>query len=459
MVRYMPYADMDKMMSLSKRRGFMFQSSEIYGGLGSTWDYGPLGVEIKRNVKEAWWRSVVTERDDMVGLDAAILMHPQVWVASGHVENFSDPLVECKECNSRFRQDHLLEETGIDPESPKAKTALKDLRCPNCGSELGPPRRFNLMFKTFMGPVEDTANEVFLRPETAQGIFVNFKNVLDSTRKKLPFGIGQIGKSFRNEITPGNFTFRTREFEQMEAEFFVKPGSDEEWLDSWVKSRYQWYVDLGIRTENLRMRKHGDDELAHYAKACYDVEYRFPWGWGELEGIANRGDFDLRQHQEVSGQDMTYFDESEEGDDRRYLPYVIEPSGGVDRATLAFWLDAYDEEPDGDNIRVVSHIHRDLAPVTVAALPLSRNDKLLPTARSVYDILRKHFKTQYDDSQAIGRRYRRQDEIGTPYCVTIDFDTIDDNHVTIRDRDTMHQARVPVSELVDILKDKLEHAW
>jgi len=459
LVRYMPYADMDKMMSLSKRRGFMFQSSEIYGGLGSTWDYGPLGVELKRNVKEAWWRSVVTERDDMVGLDAAILMHPQVWVASGHVENFSDPLVECKECNSRFRQDHLLEETGIDPESPKAKTALKDLRCPNCGSELGPPRRFNLMFKTFMGPVEDTANEVFLRPETAQGIFVNFKNVLDSTRKKLPFGIGQIGKSFRNEITPGNFTFRTREFEQMEAEFFVKPGSDEEWLDSWVKSRYQWYVGLGIRTENLRVRKHGDDELAHYAKACYDVEYRFPWGWGELEGIANRGDFDLRQHQEVSGQDMTYFDESEEGDDRRYLPYVIEPSGGVDRATLAFWLDAYDEEPDGDNVRVVSHIHRDLAPVTVAALPLSRNDKLLPTARSVYDILRKHFKTQYDDSQAIGRRYRRQDEIGTPYCVTIDFDTIDDNQVTIRDRDTMHQARVPVSELVDILKDKLEHAW
>jgi len=459
LVRYMPYADMDKMMSLSKRRGFMFQSSEIYGGLGSTWDYGPLGVELKRNVKEAWWRSVVTERDDMVGLDAAILMHPQVWVASGHVENFSDPLVECKECNSRFRQDHLLEETGIDPESPKAETALKDLRCPNCGSELGPPRRFNLMFKTFMGPVEDTANEVFLRPETAQGIFVNFKNVLDSTRKKLPFGIGQIGKSFRNEITPGNFTFRTREFEQMEVEFFVKPGSDEEWLDSWVKNRYQWYVDLGIRPENLRLRKHGDDEMAHYAKACYDVEYRFPWGWGELEGIANRSDFDLRQHQEVSGQDMTYFDESEEGDDRRYLPYVIEPSGGVDRATLAFWLDAYDEEPDGDNVRVVSHIHRDLAPVTVAALPLSRNDKLLPTARSVYDILRKHFKTQYDDSQAIGRRYRRQDEIGTPYCVTIDFDTIDDNQVTIRDRDTMHQARVPVAELVNILKDKLEHAW
>jgi glycyl-tRNA synthetase len=455
----MPYADMDKMTSLSKRRGFMFQSSEIYGGLGSTWDYGPLGVELKRNVKEAWWRSVIAERDDMVGLDAAILMHPQVWVASGHVENFSDPLVECKECNSRFRQDHLLEATGVDPESPEAAAALKELRCPNCNGELGEPRRFNLMFKTFMGPVEDTANEVFLRPETAQGIFVNFKNVLDSTRKKLPFGIGQVGKSFRNEITPGNFTFRTREFEQMEAEFFVKPGSDDEWLDKWVKARFQWYVDLGIRPENLRLREHGSDELAHYAKACYDIEYRFPWGWAELEGIANRGDYDLRQHQENSGQDLTYFDEAEEGDDRRYLPYVIEPSGGVDRATLAFWLDAYDEEPDGDNVRVVSHIHRDLAPVTVAALPLSRSDKLLPTARRVYDILRKHFRTQYDDSQAIGRRYRRQDEIGTPYCVTIDFDTIDDNQVTIRDRDTMHQARVPVSELVDILKDKIEHAW
>jgi glycyl-tRNA synthetase len=459
LVRYMPYADMDKMMSLSKRRGFMFQSSEIYGGLGSTWDYGPLGVELKRNVKEAWWRSVIAERDDMVGLDAAILMDPKVWVASGHVENFSDPLAECKECNSRFRQDHLLEATGVDPESPEAAAALKELRCPNCNGELGEPRRFNLMFKTFMGPVEDTANEVFLRPETAQGIFVNFKNVLDSTRKKLPFGIGQIGKSFRNEITPGNFTFRTREFEQMEAEFFIKPGTDDEWLDKWVKARFQWYVDLGIRPENLRLREHGNDELAHYAKACYDIEYRFPWGWAELEGIANRGDYDLRQHMENSGQDLTYFDEAEEGDDRRYLPYVIEPSGGVDRATLAFWLDAYDEEPDGDNVRVVSHIHRDLAPVTVAALPLSRNDKLLPTARRVYDILRKHFRTQYDDSQAIGRRYRRQDEIGTPYCVTIDFDTIDDNQVTIRDRDTMHQARVPVSELVEILKDKIEHAW
>ena len=455
----MPYADMDKMMSLSKRRGFMFQSSEIYGGLGSTWDYGPLGVELKRNVKEAWWRSVITGRDDMVGLDAAILMHPQTWVASGHVENFSDPLVECKDCNSRFRQDHLLEAAGIDPESPEAVAALQELKCSNCNGELGEPRRFNLMFKTFMGPVEDTANEVFLRPETAQGIFVNFKNVLDSTRKKLPFGIGQIGKSFRNEITPGNFTFRTREFEQMEVEFFVKAGDDDEWLSKWVDARYQWYVNYGIRPENLRKRPHGSDELAHYAKACIDIEYRFPWGWGELEGIANRGDYDLRQHQETSGQDLTYFDETAEGDNRRYLPYVIEPSGGVDRATLAFWLDAYDEEPDGDAVRVVSHIHRDIAPVQVAALPLSRNDKLLPTARRIYGLLRKHFRSQYDDSQAIGRRYRRQDEIGTPYCVTIDFDTIDDDQVTIRDRETMHQARVPVSELVAILNDKIEHAW
>ena len=455
----MPYADMDKMMSLSKRRGFMFQSSEIYGGLGSTWDYGPLGVELKRNVKEAWWRSVITGRDDMVGLDAAILMHPQTWVASGHVENFSDPLVECKDCNSRFRQDHLLEAAGIDPESSEAVAALQELKCSNCNGELGEPRRFNLMFKTFMGPVEDTANEVFLRPETAQGIFVNFKNVLDSTRKKLPFGIGQIGKSFRNEITPGNFTFRTREFEQMEVEFFVKAGDDDEWLSKWVDARYQWYVNYGIRPENLRKRPHGSDELAHYAKACIDIEYRFPWGWGELEGIANRGDYDLRQHQETSGQDLTYFDETAEGDNRRYLPYVIEPSGGVDRATLAFWLDAYDEEPDGDAVRVVSHIHRDIAPVQVAALPLSRNDKLLPTARRIYDVLRRHFRSQYDDSQAIGRRYRRQDEIGTPYCVTIDFDTIDDDQVTIRDRDTMHQARVPVSELVAILNDKIEHAW
>ena len=458
MARYIPYADMDKMLSLSKRRGFVFQSSEIYGGLGSTWDYGPLGVELKRNVKEAWWRSVIAGRDDMVGLDAAILMHPRAWEASGHVENFSDPLVECRECNQRFRQDHLMESAGIDPAAPNAAVLAKGLRCLVCGGELTEPRRFNLMFRTFMGPVEDTAHEVWLRPETAQGIFVNFVNVVNATRKKLPFGIGQIGKSFRNEITPGNFTFRTREFEQMEVEFFVKPGTDVEWLDRWVKDRFQWYVDLGIRPENLRLRQHGPDELAHYAKDCYDIEYRFPWGWAELEGIADRTDFDLKQHAEFSGEDLSFFDDSVTPHER-YYPYVIEPSGGVDRATLAFWLDAYDEEPDGNTVRVVSRIHRRLAPVTVAVLPLSRNERLTPTARRVHALLRPHFNAQYDDAQSIGRRYRRQDEIGTPYCVTVDFDTLDDHQVTIRDRDTMYQARVPVARLVDILRDKLEHGW
>ena len=458
MPRSLPYADMDKILSLSKRRGFVFQSSEIYGGLGSTWDYGPLGVELKRNVKEAWWRSVIAGRDDMVGLDAAILMHPRTWEASGHVENFSDPLVECRECNQRFRQDHLLEEQGIDPNSPSAAETTRSLRCPDCGGEFTEPRRFNLMFRTFMGPVEDTAHEVWLRPETAQGIFVNFPNVVNSTRKKLPFGIGQIGKSFRNEITPGNFTFRTREFEQMEVEFFVKPGTDIEWLDRWVKDRFQWYVDLGIRPENLRLRQHGPDELAHYAKDCYDIEYRFPWGWAELEGIADRTDFDLKQHAEFSGEDLSYFDDSVTPGER-YYPYVIEPSGGVDRATLAFWLDAYDEEPDGNTVRVVSRIHRRLAPITVAVLPLSRNERLTPTAHRVHDLLRTHFAAQYDDAQSIGRRYRRQDEIGTPYCVTVDFDTLDDHQVTVRDRDTMYQARVPIAHLSDILRDKLEHGW
>ncbi len=445
MPRFLPYADMDKVLSLSKRRGFVFQSSEIYGGLGSTWDYGPLGVELKRNVKEAWWRSVILKRDDMVGLDAAILMHPQVWVASGHVENFSDPLVECKDCNRRYRSEDLEGD-----------------RCPECNGEFTDPRQFNLMFKTFMGPVEETANQVHLRPETAQGIFVNFANVLNSTRKKLPFGIGQIGKAFRNEITPGNFTFRTREFEQMEVEFFVKPGTDEEWLNTWVQTRFDWYLSYGIRPENLRLRRHAPDELAHYAKDCYDIEYRFPWGWAELEGIANRTDFDLRRHSEASGQDLTYFDESVEDGEKRYFPYVIEPSGGVDRATLAFWLDSYDEEPDpgqkqGDAVRVVLHLHTKLAPVTVALLPLSRNARLAPAAREVYALLRKNFNTQYDDAQSIGRRYRRQDEIGTPYCVTVDFDSLEDQQVTIRDRDTMEQSRIPIADLVDALRDKIDN--
>ncbi len=439
MVRTLQYADMDKMLSLSKRRGFMFQSSEIYGGLGSTYDYGPLGVELKRNVKEAWWTSVVTERDDVVGLDSAILMHPKIWEASGHVENFSDPLVECKSCNRRYREDQL-----------------ESTKCPECNGEFGDPRRFNLMFRTFMGPVEDTSHELFLRPETAQGIFVNFSNVLNASRKKLPFGIAQIGKAFRNEITPGNFTFRTREFEQMEVEFFVKPGDDEEWLNDWVTTRFQWYVKYGIREENLRLRRHDGDELAHYAKDTYDIEYRFPWGWGELEGIADRTDFDLGRHSNASGTDLTYFDEESK---ERYIPYVIEPSGGVDRATLAFWLDAYDEEPDGDGSRTVLHFHRHLAPISIAVLPLSRNERLTPTARHVYDTIRRTFSTQYDDAQSIGRRYRRQDEIGTPYCITVDFDSLDDHSVTIRERDSMHQDRVEIANLVNIMRDRLDHGW
>ena len=439
MVRTLQYADMDKMLSLSKRRGFMFQSSEIYGGLGSTYDYGPLGVELKRNVKEAWWTSVVTERDDVVGLDSAILMHPKIWEASGHVENFSDPLVECKSCNRRYREDQL-----------------ESTKCPECNGEFGDPRRFNLMFRTFMGPVEDTSHELFLRPETAQGIFVNFSNVLNSSRKKLPFGIAQIGKAFRNEITPGNFTFRTREFEQMEVEFFVKPGDDEEWLNDWVTTRFQWYVKYGIREENLRLRRHDGDELAHYAKDTYDIEYRFPWSWGELEGIADRTDFDLGRHSNASGTDLTYFDEESK---ERYIPYVIEPSGGVDRATLAFWLDAYDEEPDGDGSRTVLHLNRHLAPISIAVLPLSRNERLTPTARHVYDTIRRAFSTQYDDAQSIGRRYRRQDEIGTPYCITVDFDSLDDHSVTIRERDSMHQDRVEIANLVNIMRDRLDHGW
>ena len=443
-MRYLEQADMDKVLSLSKRRGFVFQSSEIYGGINATWDYGPLGVELKRNVKDAWWRSVVQGRDDIVGLDAAILMHPQTWVTSGHVESFSDPLVECKSCHQRFRADH--------PEEPG--------RCPACGGELTDPRNFNLMFKTFMGPVEDTASQVYLRPETAQGIFVNFANVLVSTRRKLPFGIAQIGKAFRNEITPGNTTFRTREFEQMEIEFFVKPGTDDQWLDTWVEERLSWYVKLGIRRENLRLRRHGADELAHYAKDCYDIEYRFPWGWAELEGIANRTDFDLKAHGEASGQDLTYFDDETR---EHYYPYVIEPSGGADRATLAFLLDSYDEEPDAssgkEETRVLLRLHRHTAPIKVALLPLSRNERLVPTARQVHALLRPHFATQYDDAQSIGRRYRRQDEIGTPYCVTVDFQSLEDKGVTIRDRDTMQQIRVPIVELAPILKDKLEHGW
>jgi glycyl-tRNA synthetase len=427
--------DMEKIVSLSKRRGFVFPSSEIYGGLGSCWDYGPLGVELKRNVKEAWWKAMVQERDDMVGLDASILMHPQTWVASGHVQQFADPLVECKSCHLRFRADDL-----------------KGNKCPNCGGELTDPRMFNLMFKTFMGPVEDEAAVVYLRPETAQGIFVNFENVLNSSRKKLPFGIAQTGKAFRNEITTGNFIFRSREFEQMEVEFFVKPGTDKEWFQYWLQERFNWYVKLGINREHLRLRQHGKDELAHYALDCYDIEYLFPMGWSELEGIANRGNFDLAQHAKYSGKDLTYFDEETQ---ERIMPYIIEPSAGVDRSVLAFILDAYHEEVVEKEKRVLLRLHPSLAPIKVAVLPLSRNEKLLPLAKEVYGEVRRAFVTQYDDSQSIGRRYRRQDEVGTPLCVTIDFQSLDDRQVTIRDRDSLKQIRVPLEVLRATLAAKL----
>ncbi len=426
---------MEKIVSLCKRRGFIFPSSEIYGGLESCWDYGPLGVELKRNVKDAWWRAVVQERDDVVGIDASIMMHPQVWVASGHVEGFSDPLVDCKVCRLRWRS-----------------TDLSSSKCPSCGGELTEPRMFNLMFKTFMGPVEDAANIIYLRPETAQGIFVNFDNVISTSRKRLPLGIAQMGKSFRNEITTGNFIFRTREFEQMELEFFVKPGTDEEWFNYWVNERFNWFVNLGIKKGNLRLRQHRKDELAHYAKSCTDIEYLFPIGWSEIEGIANRADFDLKQHVENSGKNLTYFDE-EAGE--RYTPYVIEPSSGVDRTVLTVLIDAYEEETVRGEARTVLHIKPELAPIKVAVLPLSRNEKLVPLAREVYNGVRRYFMTQYDDSQSIGRRYRRQDEIGTPFCVTIDFQSLEDNQVTIRERDSMTQIRIPIIELLGTLQSKL----
>ena len=439
MDRSLDRVEMDKIVSLCKRRGFIFQSSEIYGGLASTYDYGPLGVELKRNIRDSLWKRFIQDRDDMVGLDAAILMHPQVWVASGHADTFTDPLVECRTCHHRFRADHLESDAKV---------------CPDCGGGLTDPRNFNLMFKTFIGPVEDSASQAYLRPETAQGIFVNFQNVLVATRKRLPFGIGQIGKSFRNEITTGNFIFRTREFEQMEIEFFVKPGTDQEWHQRWMDDFMGWFTDLGIRPDRLRLRQHTDEELSHYSKATYDIEYRFAWGWGELMGIANRTDFDLKAHSQHSGVRLDYFDDET---NERIVPYVVEPALGVDRALLLFLFDAYDEETVEGDTRVVLHLHPAIAPVKVAVLPLSRNERLVPKAREVYDLVRKRFVSQYDDAQSIGRRYRRQDEIGTPLAVTVDFKTIEeDNAVTIRDRDTMQQTRVPISELVDTLSARLE---
>ncbi len=424
---------MEKIVSLCKRRGFIFQSSEIYGGLNSCWDYGPLGIELKRNVKEAWWKAAVYERDNIYGLDASILMHPEVWHASGHIEGFSDPLVDCKKCKHRFRQDDL--------DDFKA--------CPDCGGELTEARQFNLMFKTFMGPVEDTASTVYMRPETAQGIFVNFQNVLTTSRAKVPFGIAQIGKAFRNEITPGNFTFRTREFEQMEIEFFVKPGTDDEWLQYWKNERFNWYIRYGVKKEKLRLRKHEDDELAHYAKECYDVEYEFPFGWSELEGIANRTDFDLSQHAKFSKKKLNYFDEPEK---IRYVPYVIEPSAGADRSTLAFLVDAYDEEAE----RVVLRLHPKLAPIKVGVFPLMRKDGHPEKAREIEKLLRPYCNVMYDETGSIGKRYRRQDEIGTPYCVTVDQETAQNDTVTVRDRDSMEQVRLPVAGLAEALQERLD---
>jgi len=450
---------MEAITSLAKRRGIVFPSSEIYGGLRSCWDYGPLGVELKNNIKRAWWRSMVQLRDDIVGLEASILMSPRVWEASGHLTSFSDPLVECEDCHRRFREDHL---PGWAPASGHGgngtiDAAKGDLRCPECGGKLSDPRKFNLMFKTHMGPVEDEAHVVYLRPETAQGMFVDFVTVQQAGRKKLPFGIAQIGKSFRNEITPGNFIFRTREFEQMEMEFFVEPGTDEEWHAYWIDQRVQWYLDLGIRKEKLKVRPHEKDELSHYSKATSDVEYEFPFGWSELEGIANRTDYDLRAHATSSGQDLTYFDQDK---DERYFPYVIEPAAGVDRALLAFLVDAYrvEEAPTasgGTEKRTVLALHKDLAPTKVAVLPLSRNEKLTPEARRVFDVVKPHWMSDYDDAGSIGRRYRRQDEVGTPFCVTIDFDTLEDRQVTVRGRDTMHQDRLPIDNLVGYLRERL----
>ncbi|MDP9022991.1 MAG: glycine--tRNA ligase [Actinomycetota bacterium] len=436
-------------VELCKRRGIIFPSSEIYGGLRSTWDYGPLGVELKNNVKRQWWRATVQLRDDVVGQDAAILMHPRVWEASGHVAGFTDPLVECTDCHRRFREDHVEPDAGTG-----------ERRCPECGGALGQPRQFNLMFKTFAGPVEDDSAVVWLRPETAQGIFVDFPTVQLTNRMKVPFGVAQIGKSFRNEITPGNFTFRTREFEQMEMEFFCHPREADQWFQHWQDERWRWYVELGLRERNLRIRPHGPEELSHYSSATVDIEYHFSdpaMGWSELEGIANRTDYDLKAHERASGKDMRYYDQ--EGDER-YHPYVIEPAAGADRAVLAFLFDAYREEqvPDAKGklqTRTVLRLDRRLAPYKAAVLPLSKNERLVPVARRVFDIVKHHWMCEYDETQSIGRRYRRQDEIGTPYCVTVDFDSLDDDAVTVRDRDAMTQDRLPIERLVDYLSERL----
>jgi glycyl-tRNA synthetase len=467
---------MEKIVALCKGRGFIFAGSEIYGGLANTWDYGPLGVELKNNLKKAWWKKFVQETPYNVGLDAAILMNPQTWVASGHVGGFSDPLMDCKECKERFRADKVIEEwckehnfTLEHSVDAMSQSEMKDfitehqICCPTCGKQNWTDiRQFNLMFKTFQGVTEDAKNTVYLRPETAQGIFVNFQNVQRTTRKKLPFGVCQIGKSFRNEITPGNFTFRTREFEQMELEFFCQPGTELEWFKYWKEFCHNWLLSLGMKDENLRLRDHDPEELSHYSNATTDFEFMFPFGWGELWGVASRTNFDLTQHQNTSGKDMTYFDQEK---NEHYIPFVIEPSLGADRVTLAFLLEAYDEEVVGqdkkgnDDIRVVMHFHPALAPFKAAVLPLSK--KLSPAAEEIYTALSRDFMVDFDDAGSIGKRYRRQDEIGTPYCITVDFQTVGDENtpadrcVTVRNRDTMEQERIPIENLKAYLAERI----
>jgi glycyl-tRNA synthetase len=438
---------MDKLVSLAKRRGFVFQSSEVYGGLGSVWDYGPLGVELKRNIKDRWWRAMVHARDDIEGLDAAILMHPKVWEASGHVSGFTDPLVDCRTCKSRFRADKIAD--ARCPQKP-SKAPGEHSTC-----DLTEPRLFNLMFKTFMGPVEEQASVVYLRPETAQGIYVNYLNVQTASRQKVPFGIAQIGKAFRNEITPGNFIFRTREFEQMEMQFFVKPGTDEEWFEQWREHRMAWHHALGLDPAKLRWHEHGPGELAHYAKAAYDIEYQFPFGWQEIEGVHNRTDFDLSRHQEYSGKKMEYFDPVA---NERFLPYVVETSAGADRVTLTVMADAYREETVEGELRVVLGFHPAIAPLKAAVLPLTKKDGLPEVAEALYHDLRRRRPAFYDDSGAIGRRYRRQDEVGTPWCVTIDHETLSERTVTIRERDAMTQVRVGLDQVPAWIEDRLTDA-
>lgn len=455
---------MEKIVALAKNRGFVYPGSDIYGGLANAWDYGPLGVELKNNIKKAWWTKFIQENPYNVGLDCAILMNPQVWVASGHVGSFCDPLIDCKECKTRHRADKLIEEwnlkNGINAAADgwtddKMMQYIRDqgIKCPDCGgANFTNIRKFNLMFKTYQGVTEDSKAEIFLRPETAQGIFVNFKNVLRTTRRKIPFGIGQIGKAFRNEITPGNFTFRTREFEQMELEFFCEPGKDLEWFNYWKDFCYQWLLKLGIKEENLRLRDHKKEELSHYSNATTDIEFKFPFGWGELWGIADRTDYDLKQHMQYSKEDLSYFDPMT---GEKYVPYCIEPSLGVDRVALAFLCDAYDEEVIGeDDVRTVLHLHPALAPIKIAVLPLSK--KLGEKAYEVYEMLIGDYNCEYDETGSIGKRYRRQDEIGTPFCVTYDFDSLNDNSVTVRDRDTMEQERMGIAELKAYFRDKFK---